>query len=447
MKVYKINSLFQLESIRCRRFFSPIKLIPVILILGYILFILQFYMKKSDSIMMDYGLLRLCLLWGIVDLFMKFFFQKKQLSFPSFVYVQPISKRIRTRFEAYSSLMDFWNYYMLLILVPIMFSLNEISFSLELMVLSILISYSNCFALRILSKSCSGIFRIAAFLLPIYYIEAIKLLDSGMFQIWIVIGLQVLISLGLIFVSLNIKYYDENKELEVCISQKLHVSSWYSNELLPFIRCKRLRPILIFMILYIIVFLYCNPSCDPSVIRQNALFCFIFSNILLGQYSYGIEANYWHLYDVNPIMVKALFDKKFYFSFFSTILIMIVSFPFFIIRDVSLLYIISVALFVGILFGLILQLNFLFTNRIDIWSSAFMNYQGSRIILIIYQIIPIALIVGLSVFFEKYNYINEESVAFFVIGLISFVSKNKVFDIYYKLYRKNKYRILERFKI
>lgn len=437
-------SIFQLELTRKVRTFSPAKLIPILLLLAYCLLMLHLYVSSGEFSIADFGILRLVVYFGISDLLLKFIFQKRNVTFPMYVSVQPVSARSRKLFELSTSLFDFWNYYGLLLFVPIFLLFDNATLVIAMALLNIVISFTNCFVLRIFEKTNKLICRIATLLLPAYYILLSFFIKNGVVTEWGVVGVQVVVLFAVIYLSLIIKCYNEHHSGASGFYYSGRISA-YSMEILPLLRAKRLRVPLILMIPYIFLILYYLPVDEPIVARVMFLFCVLFAICLTEQFNFGIEANYWHQFDVSPSGVKAMFNRKFNFFFFFGLAIMALCTPVIFYREISVLYFVAVFFAVVAFYNFTQLLNFLFIRRIDIWVSHFMNSQGSGFLTCICQLIPVAIIFGTVAVCEFLGCFIVECIVFIVLGAVSLLVRHKAYDLFYKIYRKNRYSIMERF--
>ncbi|MBE6341575.1 MAG: hypothetical protein E7069_12750 [Bacteroidales bacterium] len=162
-------TLFHLEAIRYRRSFSLIKLIPIALLLFYCVGLVQLLIVMGNFSIADFGVLSLILYLSLADILVKLFLQKRILSYPPYINTAPISKLNKDLYEIRTAINSFWNYYAIIIFLPILILINSASLVCGSVVLILATSYTNCFALRIWDKTQSVAVRIALFLLPVYY--------------------------------------------------------------------------------------------------------------------------------------------------------------------------------------------------------------------------------------------------------------------------------------
>lgn len=438
------NSLFQLGFIRAKRSMSPAKLIPIMLAIGYLVFILQFYVRTIKVSIEDFGFVRLVLCFGVVDILIKSIFQKRIIAFPMYVSTQPISRRERNMFELADVLSNFWNYYSLFLFIPVFLLLHNASLIASLLLLNLLVSFANCFVLRIFAKSRKLIRRVATLLLPAYYLLLIDFASGHNVSVWIYVGLQLAVTIVSVFFSFRMKVYDEGPVATKISHFGGSRLSSYGMECLPFLRCKRLR-IYLLLTLYLIILFISLVISDTGQERYDLLLGALISIGTFEQFNFGIEANYWQMFEVSPKGVKSIFSRKFKFYLFAELTMMIICSPLIFITDLSALYYVSVFLFVGTFYNLTQMLNLLFIKRLDIWSSAFLNYQGSSLLTIIFQILPPSVILIFGWYCEHNSYFGLECTVYIVLSIASLLFRNKAFNLFYNVYRKNRFNIIGRF--
>lgn len=438
-------NLFQLELIRKIRSFSPAKLVPILFLLGYCLLMLQLYINSGDFCIDDFGILQMVVFGGVSDLLLKFFFQKRHVTFPSYVSIAPISVRDRNLFELFHATSNFWNYYGLILFIPILILFDNVSIVVNVILLNLLISLTNCFVLRIFEKTNKLTCRLAILLLPTYYILSYFFVKNNIVPIWCIVGLQTIIFIVSVCGSLTIKCYAEYCEKDFGTHYNSLLSPIYGMELFPMLRCKRFRCCLIFPILYVFFILHYSYMHNDA---EQRCFLLLFSLLAIGfsaQSNFGIEANYWHLFEVSPHAIKEMFNRKFSFFFFFELIYMAICSPIIYTEDVSVLYFIAVTLVSAAFYNLTQLLNFLFIKRLDVWQSSLLNHQGTNMLTFIFQTIPPVAIMVIAIYCEYKNTLLVECVVFLVLGIVALLLRQKAFNLFYKIYRKNRYNIINRF--
>ena len=409
-------NLFRLESVRYRRSFSFLKLIPIVILLLYCVGLVQLFVVKGNISIADFGLLKVILYSSLADIFVKLFLQKRIVGYPSYIITLPIPKRERYLYEFEQSAISLWNYYLLLIFLPILMLIDSASVAWGAIVLILAASYTNCFALRVWEKTQSVAIRIALILLPAYY--ALLIWQNGFsINIWTVCGIQLLIAIAFVYISLRIKTYEEERNKK---SRVIDLSwSKYSIDFLPFVRSRRLR-IQLIPILYILVMLY-----TQRMMFDLWLFLYVLAGTaLITQWHFAIEANYWNFLRTQPNGVKMIFYRKFKLIFWLQMIVMPTCIPLiFLHDDISLTSIIAINFFSATFVNMIQFMLFMIAKRFDLWGSTLFNYQGSNMTAFFVYIALIAILCFLFQFFEHSGNYTAEYIIFFGLGILCLIFK------------------------
>ncbi len=438
-------TLFHLEAIRYRRSFSLIKLIPIALLLFYCVGLVQLLIVMGNFSIADFGVLSLILYLSLADILVKLFLQKRILSYPPYINTAPISQLNRNLYEIRTAINSFWNYYAIIIFLPILILINSASLVCGSVVLILATSYTNCFALRIWDKTQSVAVRIALFLLPAYY-AALLLLQDFSINIWAVCGAQLLVMIAFIYASLRIKVYEEGKSKQYAAKD---LSSYkYSIDLLPFVRGTRIKKQFIVMQLYLPCLLLMTyvGNYGPILHYSYLMLYVIMGPVLIAQYYFAIEANYWSLLLTQTNAVKLMFNRKFKLLFGIQMIYMLTCIPLTFVKDVPLMSIIAINFLSATFINEIYLLQFMVAKRFDIWGSVMFNYQGANMASSFYFLVLFGSVAGLFVFFEYTDNRVFEYIIFFSLGILSLIFKDRIFDEFYALFRKHRYQITTRFQ-
>lgn len=438
-------NLFRLESVRYRRSFSFLKLIPIVILLLYCVGLVQLFVVKGNISIADFGLLKVILYSSLADIFVKLFLQKRIVGYPSYIITLPIPKRERYLYEFEQAAISLWNYYLLLIFLPILMLIDSASVAWGAIVLILAASYTNCFALRVWEKAQSVAIRIALILLPAYY--ALLIWQNGFsINIWTVCGIQLLIAIAFVYISLRMKVYEDGK-------QKQHTAKdlsgyKYSIDLLPFVRGSRIKKQTIIFLLYIHWFLLTTyiANYESIMLYLYLMFCVVAVPLIFGQYHFAIEANYWSLLLTQPNGVKSIFYRKFKLLLGIQMLFMPLCIPLAFVKDVPIMSIVAINFFSATFINVIYTLLFMVAKRFDIWGAAMFNYQGANMSSSLYILVLLGIVGGLFVFFENTDNRVLEYIVFFGLGILSLIFKDRIFDEFYSMYRKHKYEIAVRFQ-
>ena len=196
------------------------------------------------------------------------------------------------------------------------------------------------------------------------------------------------------------------------------------------------------------MFLFSDNEPVPKNIEQMFLFIFlIIPSISLGQYVFGAEANFFCGIWTKPIRLHELLNYKYLFYGILTFINVLLLTPLVIMGKIDFLLLIALFLFIaGFVNGLILTNVIIGKKRLELDSSTFLNYQGFSIEPYVYMILMIA--VGLGLDWWLINTFGEV-IAYFllsIIGLIFLLSRNYWLLVIIKLFKIQRYSIMDGFR-
>lgn len=436
-------SLFQLELLRQRRDFSLSTVIPLVLFLGYLLFVLHWFVEIHNVRLQDiFGVSQIIIGYGVFDIILKFIFQRSRIEMPSYVRLSPISVISKNSFEVVNALIDFWNVLPLVFFIPFLMLFDGISYIIFVSLLLLTLSLTNCFVLRLCRKVGGLLVYSVALLVICYYGSVFYFYNELHLSEKVLLLIQISFLFLSIYLSIRVKCYEVKTTFTNM--NKISLFSRMSLDFLFISRLKRIRTQYL-IVIYMIVCFYQGEVETRFFLEMFFLFIVFLSVSMVGQFNFSLEANFWSIVETSPNLMKTMFEKKFRFYFFLTLIVAMICIPSYVSHDLSILFFVSSFLIISVFYNISLLLNFLFVNRLDMWSSPFFNYQGSSLFTIICQLLPIGLIFATVMLFELFDCQTLGCIVFIIISTLTYVFKNKIFDIYYRLYRRNRYSIMERF--
>ena len=180
-------------------------------------------------------------------------------------------------------------------------------------------------------------------------------------------------------------------------------------EYISLLRSKRLRTGELFILTIMVLQAYSqgmNMKGDADLNSISGIFLFMaimFSSMMLGQWVFGIEGNFFHGLMTKPISVFDMLRRKFCFFLFLNMTATLLLVPGIFLGYWKFSTLLSVSIFcAGI--NLLYMPTCLFSKRIDLFSSAFFNYQGANMGVNVYAfvlLIPLAIYVCLCIFAEN----------------------------------------------
>ena len=109
--------------------------------------------------------------------------------------------------------------------------------------------------------------------------------------------------------------------------------------------------------------------------------------MFLGQWVFGIEGNYFHGLWTKPYSIEHMLLNKYKFFFILTLSVAVLLIPAIFFMGLRPTTLIAMILFLGCGQSLLMMPTCLFSTRVDLFTSAFFNYQGASMRVTIYSLI------------------------------------------------------------
>jgi hypothetical protein len=175
----------------------------------------------------------------------------------------------------------------------------------------------------------------------------------------------------------------------------LGASSLFSMEYISVLRSKRLR---VAALILPLVFLFNTYSQIPNGLNwmfyMMLMFAVFSPSMMLGQWVFGIEGNYFDGLWTKPVSIREILGNKFRFYALLNIIPTLMVAPLIWMAGLSPWLLLATWLFTAGFANLSLMPTALISSRIELFQSAFFNYQGASLSVNLYGfvvIIPIAL--------------------------------------------------------
>ena len=364
---------------------------------------------------------------------------------------KPIPDRAWNRFLLTTNLVNYWNWTIPLLLLPFCIMFMKLT--------DMLLSF-----LLLLSVSMVGGVAITAFRRakgwtnkwPVLVAMGIWLIMAFVYSLTSFIlpwGVHIvgflLLCVGAIAVFYDylcdLRRYDEEKakKSRLFLSGQ---SSLFSMEYISMLRSKRLRIAVIVLPLVFVFNTYTQiPQGQSPMFYMMLLFAIFAPSMMLGQWVFGIEGNYFDGLWTKPIDIRTILTNKYWFfallNVFPTLLVL----PIIWIGDLSPWVLLVTWLFAAGLANLAQMPTALISSRIELFQSAFFNYQGASMAVNMYSfiiLIPIAVYVLLM-------WLLPFTTALIVLaaaGIVGFALHQVVIGWIARRYEMNRYKNFERYR-
>ena len=243
----------------------------------------------------------------------------------------------------------------------------------------------------------------------------------------------------------GLRRYDEEKAK----TNRLFLSgssSLFSMEYISMLRSKRLRIAVIILPLIFVFNSYTQISQGAGPIFYMMLMFAIFApSMMLGQWVFGIEGNYFDGLWTKPVDIRTILTNKYWFFALLNIFPTLMVLPLIWIGDLSPWVFPVTWLFTSGLGNLAQMPTALISSRIELFQSAFFNYQGASLAVNMYSfiiLIPMAVYV-LCMWLLP---LTTALIVLAAVGIVGFALHQTVLGWIARRYEQNRYKNFERYR-
>lgn len=248
----------------------------------------------------------------------------------------------------------------------------------------------------------------------------------------------------------RMKNHNEEEHAPVATTARSlgEVSLW-SIEWVQLLRSKRLRVSFIAMAVIFVLNVYTQQMTADAVqqdiglkVNPMLLFAVGFPSLILAQWVLGIEANFFSGIWTKPWPVEGILRRKYYFFCALCGLMVLLLIPAVLWMELSPLALLSALLFSCGLFVLPFMASCLFSSRMDLFASAFFNYQGGNKQLNIFSFV---MFIPMAIYFGAYFLLPALWAHALVaaLGLLGFSFHTLYIRWISKLWHKRRYERME----
>ncbi len=269
---------------------------------------------------------------------------------------------------------------------------------------------------------------------------------------------------GLFIIAMNIvlcyvlfRYFahmkNHNEEMHVVATTTAHslgVVSLWSIEWTQLMRSKRLRVSFIAIAVIFLFNVYVQQMTSDTMqkdlglsVNPMLLFGVGFPSLILAQWVLGIEANFFSGIWTKPWPLEGILMRKYYFFCALCGLMAVLMLPAVLWLNLSILALLAALLFACGVFVLPFMATCLFSSRMDLFSSAFFNYQGGNKQLNIFSFV---MFVPIIIYFVAYSMLPGlwAHVAVVACGLLGLALHRVYIRWIARRWYRRRYDIMER---
>ncbi len=346
---------------------------------------------STEGMEMNVGFLAVAVI--LPDFINKFFVKHDETVMDHYLKSRPLPESAWNKFLLITNLVNFWNWGVPLCLLPFCFIFLPLWAVLPSFLLFIGVSMVGGVAITAFrrARSYADKWPIPAAMLIWFTVAAAYAPLVMLFPWWLhTVGFLALCGGAVaVFYSYlcTLRRYDESK----ASVGRLFLngsSSLFSMEYISVLRSKRLR-IAVIILPLVFVFNAYTQSINGTGVMFNLMFCMavLSPSLMLGQWVFGIEGNYMDGLWTKPVSILQILQNKFWFFALIDLFPLLLLLPLIWTVDVSpWLFVVTWIFAVGV-FNPSLMPTCLISSRLELFQSAFFNYQGASLAINLYGLL------------------------------------------------------------
>lgn len=321
------------------------------------------------------------------DLMEKMAMKKEATVMDDYLRTRPVSAKAWDAFVLTVNLLDYWTWAYVLLVGVVALLLFPWTFALALALTTLTASMVNAMALSCYRRADQWWLR-----LPMIVVLALFIVGSMAYgfvaaaiftpswQMGIYASLNVIAIASLCIFMTHMRCYDE-RQTKTQRVRSLNVASRFSLDWAAVWRPKRIRQMVFFLALFMIADFYLVAWAGEVDDRFQRYMIMVFTicmpSVVLAQWTFGVEANFFHGLWTKPVSIFRLLLNKYYFFILLNTLAAVALLPTTLLGWQSVWSILACYFFTVGVTNLACMPTCLFSQRLDLFSSAFFNYQGA----------------------------------------------------------------------
>ena len=409
-----LKQLLSLRYIQWRRNFSWKKFLVVLYLVGIMLLMIVPMLYVSSDLLADLldklplGALAVTVIsmLALPDFMLKLMWNTDAVVMDDFLRTKPVPSRVWNRFIAIVLAADPWNLLMPMLIALVGAFLLPAGITVLAVVAALVQTLMLSWLVADIHKAPNINYSLPLWVGAVVY----YLVMTGLSSILIMLAMRYGTDLHLpgspwtelvLFIALNLvlmgalylyfcrmRAYDEHEQHANTVRSVGDVTL-FSTEYLSVWRSKRFRFPIIFCSVLFLLQLYLQPDYPLAL-----YFLIGWPSLFLGQWVFGIEGNYFHGLWTKPYSIEHVLLNKYKFFILISLGMAVLLIPAIFLLGLRPTTLLATLLLLGCGQTLLMMPTCLFSTRVDLFTSAFFNYQGTNMGITIYSlviIIPIAI--------------------------------------------------------
>lgn len=389
------------------------------------------------------------------DMLLKCVMKRDSTAMDEYVKTRPVPEGVWNRFLLLTNLASFWNYVLPLLMVPLLLMVVSVSQTVAAYLLMQVFSFINGFYVTCYRKTNKSMLRLPIVVgwLFMFVVLTMYVTFNTWMPCWVLcIGMWVwaiLIMTGLVGYLYGLKIYNEQNNKTSRFHSFGH-TTFRSLQYIGLLRAKRVRNMVLLMV--VVFFLDAllmawapeESHSDNVPIVVYVVGVVLMPSVVLSQWTFGIEANYFQGLMTKPVGVEQLLRNCYYFYLSISAVMAVLSLVFlFISADVTLLTVVG-ALAMAMTVNLVNLPTCLFSTRLEIFSQSMFSMQGANMKINLYGLV---FLLPLAAFAAVYWQWGEQMwcLVCVLLAAVSLAFHRKVIALVAGIYHRHRYTRMEKY--
>lgn len=465
-----LKQLLSLRYIQWRRNFSWRKFLAVLYLVGVMLIMIVGILFASRVMLASLlgnlppAALAIALVTTLAlpDFMLKMMWNTDAVVMDDFLRTKPISSNVWNRFIAIALAIDPWNLVMPMFMALVGAFLLPAGVTVLAVVASLVQTLMLSWLVADIHKAPDiehslplwiggvvyylGMTSVGAILIVLTMMSGmtLNLPGSPWTELMLFIVLDIVLTVVLYLYFCHMRAYDEHEQHANNVRSVGDVTL-FSTEYLSVLRSKRFRvPMLIFTVLFLLQG-YMQLVDGEGGRRIFGLYLLLaWPSMFLGQWVFGIEGNYFHGLWTKPYSIEHMLQNKYKFFILLTLAMAVLLIPAIFFMGLRPTTLLALLLFLGCGQSLLMMPTCLFSTRVDLFTSAFFNYQGANMSVSIYSIVIIIPLIIYIICADVLSPLLGDAIMA-AIGLAALAVHRPCIRMLAQKWKNNRYENMERY--
>ncbi len=389
------------------------------------------------------------------DMLLKCVMKRDSTAMDEYVKTRPVPESVWNRFLLLTNLTSFWNYVLPLLMFPLLLWLMPVSQAVAGYLLMQMFSFINGFYVTCYCKTNRWMLRLPLVggWLFMFAVLTVYVVFNTWMPCWVLcLGMWVwalLIVAGLVSYLYGLKIYNEQNNKASRFHSFGH-TTLRSLQYIGLLRAKRVRNMVLLMVVVFFLdalLMACLPDEPQSSNVPLAAYVVgvvLMPSVVLSQWTFGIEANYFQGLMTKPVAVEQLLRNSYYFYLsISAVMTVLASVFLLLSHDVSVLTVIG-ALAMAVTVNLVNLPTCLFSTRLEIFSQSMFSMQGANAKINLYGLVFLLPMAALVAVYWQWGE-RVWCLVCVLLAAVCLVFHRKVIALVASTYHRHRYTRMEKY--